>query len=78
MFDGIDESKNEPLKLTSVSSTESQKPLQPSVVADSDLERDETSNGQQSDENSVEEDGRKSDVEAVVQVQFLIFIIDRC
>ena len=73
MFDGTDESKNEPLKLTSVSSTESKKPLKLSVVAGSDSERDETPNGQQSNESSNEEDGSKNDVEAYVQVPLLIY-----
>ena len=68
MFDGIDESKNEPLKLTSVSPTESKKPLKLSVVAGS-----ETPNGQQSNESSTEEDGSKNEVEAVVQVPLLIY-----
>lgn len=69
MFDGNDESKNEPLKLTSVPSTES-KILKLSGVADTDLEQDETLNGRQSDESSVDEESRKDDVEEVVQVQY--------
>ncbi len=69
MFDGNDDSQNVPLQLTSVSSTESKKPLKISDPLDTDSE--DTENGKKSEEDSIEERGTKEDT-LDIQVKFLI------
>lgn len=70
MFGGKAESKNVPLQLTSVSSTESKKPLKFSDTVDTDSEQDDE-NGKKSD-NSFIGKGEKEDNMSGIQVQLLI------
>jgi hypothetical protein len=60
VFDGNDDSQNVPLQLTSVSSSDSKKPLRISDEMDTDTDPEEE-NGKKSDKSSSGEDGIKED-----------------